>query len=181
MGKNENGASVQGTASAKKGQIRNAESVILATHLLPTEKATIRVVMQRRLEKINGEDNANGLTVIDANDLNGNPFATLFVNMKVSEHRAVRLLQLGEAGSVVYDHESAISAPVVDVVFVDYDKNQGFEYFDGENWQPLKGIQLLQAIEHIDNRKPFEKFADAFGVPFDGAIEWHRAEIKQFM
>ena len=185
MGNTKNGVSVQGTANAKKGQIRNSNGVIMATHLLPIEKATIRITMQRRFESIGkGDDrkeNANGLTIIDANDLNGMPFATLFVNMKVSEHRAVRMLQLDNATTVIYDKESEVNAPIADIQFVDYDKNSGFEYFDGENWQPLRGIQLLQAIEHIDNRKPYERFADAFGVAFDGSIEWHLKAIQQFM
>ena len=185
MANDKNSASVQGTATAKKGQIRNSNGVVVATHALPIERATIKVVMQRRFESIGkGDDrreNTNGLTIIDANDLNGMPFATLFVNMKVSEHRAVRLLQLDDATTVVYDRESEVSAPITDIQYVDYDKNDGYEYFDGENWQPLRGIQLLQAIEHIDNRKPFERFEDAFGVPFDGAIEWHLKAIQQFM
>ena len=185
MGKDNNSVSAQGAASAKKGQIRNSAGVVVATHLLPIEKATIRVTMQRRFESIGkGDDrkeNINGLTIIDANDLNGMPFATLFVNMKVSEHRAVRMLQLDNATTVIYDKESEVNAPIADIQFVDYDKNSGFEYFDGENWQPLRGIQLLQAIEHIDNRKPYERFADAFGVAFDGSIEWHLKAIQQFM
>lgn len=185
MGNTKNGANVQGAESARKGQIRNSEGVILATHLLPIEKATIRVTMQRRFESIGkGDDrkeNTNGLTIIDANDLDGMPFATLFVNMKVSEHRAVRMLQLDNATTVIYDKESEVNAPIADIQFVDYDKNSGYEYFDGENWQPLRGIQLLQAIEHIDNRKPYQRFEDAFGVAFDGSIEWHLKAIQQFM
>ena len=185
MGNNKTSGNAQGAETAKKGQIRNSNGVVMATHLLPIEKATIRVTMQRRFESIGKgderKDNTNGLTIIDANDLNGMPFATLFVNMKVSEHRAVRMLQLDNATTVIYDKESEVNAPIADIQFVDYDKNSGFEYFDGENWQPLRGIQLLQAIEHIDNRKPYECFADAFGVAFDGSIEWHLKAIQQFM
>lgn len=180
MGNNTNGTTSQGEA-IRRGTIRDINGNVVNESQLPKIRKVIRVIALKRYVTIKGHNNDNGLTIVTATDANLQPLDAIFVSAKLAEHRAISALCLGSADFVEFN---TLDNPAkwLAVSAIDYDNLEGYEYYDGTNWQPLKGlnIQFAEEVEPEDDSAA-TKFEKAFGIKFDITNEAHQKMIERFL
>lgn len=165
----------------RKGQICNANGDFVNENELPKTRQTIRVIALKRYEMIKGHENKNGLTVVTATDTNGNILPTIFVSAALAEHRAISLLCLGSAE---FREFTTLENPAkwLSISAIDYDKLTGFEYWNGNEWVALNGLNIQFAEEVEPNEESAaDIFKRKFGIEFDITNEHHCRMIEKFL
>lgn len=166
----------------KQYQIRTKNGELIDEKQLPKVRKIVRVVSLKRYTE--AQSTKSHLTIVTATDANSVPLnAPIFINTKLAEHRAIDLLCLG--GAELRKYNSAENPPkLVAIYCIDYDSPelQGCEYWTGEEWRPLGGLNV-QFVEELTNDSftASENFERQFGVKFDISNPDHREMIQKFL